>query len=380
MFWKLNFNSLMLLIGLIIFTRLSFFIFLLEADFINDFGERVSALTAQTQGDINFYLKFSDDAWGHLSSLAKIYTFEELNIWVFQDFFPGPLFPWILSLTDYHRGSSFILSFLFTCLGILCSIIWSLNLRKMNATLLEQILVIFYPNLIYYAALISTDMLFCLFISSIYYILLIIKKRNLTNFLIALIMILLCVLTRPNSLVLFPVLGFYLWVSRKNFTKISFTFAYLSLFFLGLVSTIYYLPYFFAYKEASIHISYWGFTQQEYLNGVFDCLPKSINLFLSLILLGLSKLVYLTGLRPSYSGVEISIVVLRSIGGLLILPGIIYLFIRGNKIEKLFFILFCSPLLVGASQERYILPLSPILIFYGCRFFKEIRSTIFVIK
>jgi hypothetical protein len=69
-------------------------------------------------------------------------------------------------------------------------------------------------------------------------------------------------------------------------------------------------------------------------------------------------------LRPSYSEVDNLIVLIRSLGGVIILPGIFYSLIRGDNLDKIIILLFITPMLIGASQERYLLPICPILIFY----------------
>jgi hypothetical protein len=373
MFSKVNYN-LKLMIYLILLSRLISFAYLACFNFENEFGDRISPLTSQTMGDISFFLKFKSDAWGPLVNLIQVRNFENLLDWMVNGFYPGPLFPWLLNLTGYAETSTYILPIFFTIFSSINSFIWLMHLRKLNSTLFAQILIIIYPNLIYYTAVISTDMLFCLFFGIFYYLLKF-KYQNIFNFLIAFFVILMCTLTRPNSLILFPLLGYYLWVSRLHFEKFSFTLAFLSISLLGAISLTYYLPYFFAYNNASSLISYWGVTQQTYLNGIFGFLPDLLNLTFSWLILGISKIIYLTGLRPSYSGVDNAIVLFRSVGGIILLPGIFYLLLRGENIDKLILIIFVAPILIGASQERYLLPICPILIFYGSQFWRE-----FIIK
>ena len=369
MFIKINYN-LKLIVGLILLSRWGFFVYLPFFNFENEFGERISPLIPQSKGDISFFSKFKDDAWRPLINLIQVQNFESLNDWILNDFYPGPFFPWLLKLTGYVDGTTYILPVFFTVFGIINCIIWSLNLRTLNATLTEQILVILYPNLIYYTFVISTDMLFCLFFGMFYYLLKL-KERNIFNFSILFFLILMCSVTRPNFLILLPLLGYYLWTSRSYFTKFTFIVSIISVFLLGAISIVYYLPYFLAYNNASSVISYWGVTQKTYLNGIFVNLPEFLNLTFSWLILGLSKIIYLTGLRPSYSGMDNTIVLIRSLGGVMILPGIFYLLLRGENFEKLIFIIFVSPVLIGASQERYLMPICPILIFYGSQFWKE---------
>ena len=370
MFYKINLNAKFFIV-LIIFSRFAFLTYLLLFNLKNEFGEQISPLISQTMGDISFYSKFVNSAWEPLISLIEIRSYANLNDWFEKGFYPGPLFPWMLNISNYCGESPLALSIFFNSLGIANSVIWFYYLRKLNASSLEHILVIFYPNLLYFTGVISTDMLFCIFFSIFFFILTKDTNAILTNFTVAVFFIIVCIFTRPNSLILLPAIGYYLFDKRSYLTKAGLSVAYLSLLLIAIISSIYYLPYFSAYKSASLLISYWGITQKEFIAGIFEFLPYAFNLFLSWLILGFSKMIYLTGLRPSYSGVSNTIVFLRALGGIIILPGIFYMLFRGYKIDKLIFILFITPLFFGASQERYLLPICPILIFYGSRFYKE---------
>ena len=139
-----------------------------------------------------------------------------------------------------------------------------------------------------------------------------------------------------------------------------------------IVSSIYYLPYFISYNKSSSIMTYWWTSQENYIAGIFDSIPTTLNFIFSILILGISKLLYIVCLRPSYSNVPLVLVSLRAIGGLVMLPGILYMLIRSEQIEKIFLLLFLIPILIGASQERYLLPICPILIFYGIRCWKKI--------
>jgi hypothetical protein len=73
------------------------------------------------------------------------------------------------------------------------------------------------------------------------------------------------------------------------------------------------------------------------------------------------------GLRPSYASVDTWLVIARALPGLLFLPGLVYLFFAAQWFERCFVLLFMVPIFIGASQERYLLALTPILLLWGVR-------------
>ena len=87
---------------------------------------------------------------------------------------------------------------------------------------------------------------------------------------------------------------------------------------------------------------------------------------LSLISLVGAKILYFVGLRPSFSeDVNILVVLTRAAVGLILLPGILFLFIRGPARVALLVGVFMLPFVFGLSQDRYNLPIQPILFLAG---------------
>jgi hypothetical protein len=85
------------------------------------------------------------------------------------------------------------------------------------------------------------------------------------------------------------------------------------------------------------------------------------------LLFAISKLMHAVGLRPSYASVETWLLIVRALPGLLFLPGLIYLLFAGHWFERWFVFFFMLPVFIGASQERYLLALTPILLLWGVR-------------
>jgi hypothetical protein len=245
-------------------------------------------------------------------------------------------------------------------------------LKNNGANERDQIIILIYPLGLYFSLIISTDILFSFLVGFIYALLCTNNINKIKyNYIIAFFLIMLSLLTRPNSLILLPVYICYIIINKDKFNIFNFYAINVVTCVLLLLSMIYYYPYFMAFKTASENITYFGYSQVEYINGLFDEIPIYWNYLFSWSALVVSKLLYVSGLRPSYSEVPIYYVLLRGLGGIFILPGIFYLIIARSKIEKIFIMLFLIPILSGASQERYVLPIYPILIFSGIQFWKS---------
>jgi hypothetical protein len=135
----------------------------------------------------------------------------------------------------------------------------------------------------------------------------------------------------------------------------------------GVYMLIYYLPYYWVHDSNAGATHYWGFLPSEYYKGLWAEVPAWISQLVSWLLFVISKLMHAVGLRPSYASVDTWLVVIRALPGLVFLPGLIYLFFVGQLFEKWFVFFFMLPVFIGASQERYILALSPILLLWGVR-------------
>ena len=189
--------------------------------------------------------------------------------------------------------------------------------------------------------------------------------------------IFLMLLIRPNSLSLVPAILLVIFFNRNALPKWCLVGIITLISFISLYFLIYYTPYFFMVQDSSTTISYWGITTEEYSKGLFQNLPLLLNKLISYGILTISKLFYASGLRPSYSEVTTILVFLRGIGGILILPGIFYCFYKGSWFERVLVFCFLFPLLITVAQERYLLPIAPLLLMYG-GFFGKIFTFLYV--
>lgn len=97
------------------------------------------------------------------------------------------------------------------------------------------------------------------------------------------------------------------------------------------------------------------------------CLPNRSGLALFL-----AKLSYLEGLRPSYGDLLIGFLVVRMRPGPVLLPGLVVLFVRAKTWEKWLVAVYLVPVLSGALQNRYLLPIAPIVFYYGAVFIDSV--------
>ena len=179
----------------------------------------------------------------------------------------------------------------------------------------------------------------------------------------------LLLLARPNSMALLPIMSLLAWRNKSFRAWLSCSFFWAAV---GVYMLIYYLPYYWVHDSNAGATHYWGIFPSEYYKGLWTGIPAWISQPVSWMLLAASKLMHAVGLRPSYSSVDTWLVIARALPGVLFLPGLVYLFFAAQWFERWFVFLFMVPIFVGASQERYLLALTPILLLWGVRAWRKI--------
>ena len=124
--------------------------------------------------------------------------------------------------------------------------------------------------------------------------------------------------------------------------------------------------------SGSVAIGYFGYLPRQYLEGLWPDLPVALNLGFSWFGLVAAKLLYLTGLRPSFGDTALPFVILRMLPGAIVLPGLIWSLLRAEWRERLFVVFFLAPIFLGVAQDRYLLPIQPVLFYYGICAWREI--------
>lgn len=366
---KVNF---IFLIFIIILSRTIAFGILDRWDIVNDSGLAVKPLGQPAYLDYTTYLEHINSAWHEIDRPLRFVQLWWLNqteglVWLqSQPAKPGPLFSNLLDMT-----SVVTLGWIYIFLGSVLGFSWARFFELRNLGLCPQALAACFPALIYYSFLVSTDLLYAGLVAIFYacsWAVIMYKKRALIW---CVMIMLILLLFRPSALSLIPILLIVVYMNDKInlLLKLFFISAFI---LMGIYMLIYYLPYFWVHEGNSVTTPYWGIFPQEFHEGIFPWLPGWIDNTFSLIFLALSKIMYSVGLRPSYSDVSLWLVLARAAPAVLLLPGLIFIFFSAHWFERVFIFFFMIPVYVGASQERYLLAITPILLYWGLVFYRNI--------
>jgi hypothetical protein len=323
-----------------VFYRLIIFFLVVIFPFEHSLFGSISPISFQEFSDLRFYLRFGEKEFQVNNFFSNYHSLITLNISNIDNRFPGPLFPIILFITQYSKEFTYLLAIVIFISEISAYLIWSYKKFKIN-NLYPLIFFSLMPIPLYFGFVHSTDIIFYLIFTCLYFEIKDKPKKN-TVFLLF-FLILIC---RPNSAIIFLCCIFYFF-----FIKQIRYFVILSLIFF-LLSIFYYGPYFF-YEMTILKKNYNNFI-------LYD-----ISDILSLTTDYIKKVIFLLGFVPSSSGNTL-FYILRSLCGIVFCIGIINLFRKKNiKIDKLFvgFFVFLTALLFFPAY-RYILPITPILIYY----------------
>jgi hypothetical protein len=338
-----------------------------EFEIYTEGHSRVSLFLEGTAGDYLFYKGFSSDA-----NLAFSRTIEGLFSYlsghddgVIRGYRPGPALPALIEFFDYRQGNTLPLSLTLALAGFLLCCGWIIWLNGKGISNGWLVIFAVLPTPIWYSLIVQTDLIYA---CAIFFFYLLASQENLRNdsrLLLNSGTMIACLLIRPNALSLYPVFLIDLFHNRKNVHKAVLAILIISFLLTLLYFSAYYARYFLIYMRASTGFTYFGIGQEDYLQGLFPFFASPLDRLLSWAYLLIVKVLYLSGLRPSYSGVDWYFVLLRAAPGLITFPGVIYLFLRGAKLDKIFCAFFMFPFIIGVAQERYLLPILPILFYYG---------------
>ena len=372
---KLN---IIFLILIIILSRLLAFGVLEQWDIVNDSGLPVKPLGQPAYLDYTTYLANTNSAWHEIYRPIRFVQLAWLDqteglVWLqSQHAKPGPIFLNLLAITGYDT-----LGWIYIFIGGVLGFSWARFFERRNLGLWAQALACCFPALIYYSFLVSTDLLYA-FLVAIFYATSWSALFNKKWAIICSTLILLTLLLiRPNALSLIPILLIVIFKNNQIHSIFKFIFI-ISIILLGIYMLLYYLPYFWEHESNSANTAYWGYYSKEFHEGIFTWLPDWCNNIFSLLVLALSKIIYSVGLRPSYSDVSLWLVLARAAPAVLLLPGLILAIFHAHWFERVFIFFFMIPVYVGASQERYLLAITPLLLFWGIQFYKNIYYKFFI--
>ena len=344
--------------------RIVVYVFLILNPIPNEQGALVSPLLEQKGIDFMVYRFAADrlvEGWPDPSALMSFRDPSTGRMFPV----PGALLPVLLIGFAYGPGNTLPLSLLFLGMGIGLSSawIWWLWRQGLRAHWLALFAVL--PGPVWFSVNISTDLLFACVVGW-FFLAHVHGGTAVSRWAWGYAAAAVSLLIRPNGLGLF----LYLLLRQvPHWRRPVVAIAVLATAAVGAVAfVVYYQPYLGAYALGIQVVTYWGFSQSAYLHGIFDVLPGALNLIASWFALSVAKAMYFTGLRPSYGTTESLFVLARAAPGLILLPGLVWAFVRGTWAHRLFLGVYLLPFALGVAQDRYNLPILPILFLYGVLF------------
>lgn len=359
----------LLMVLAVVFSRLAALWIFENADIVNDSGVAIKLGGEPAYLDYGAYKAHAATAWSELTRPLHfagllLTDVPKALVWLqSQPLKPGPVFPALLHWADYENNRM-LLSVLYVLGGAVLGGSWAVWLRDQGAAVWLQLIAACFPALVYYSFLVSTDLLFALvlaaWLSSAWAVL----QGHRSAWTWAVLTMLLALLTRPNALALLPLMCILAWQGRRLGAWLGWC-----LFWgmAGLYMLIYYLPYYWVHDGNAAATHYWGVLPSEYHRGLWADGPAWLSRPLSWLSLAISKLMHAVGLRPSYAGLDLGLVLARAWPGLLFLPGLVYGLWAGRWFDRWFVFFFMLPVFVGAAQERYVLAITPLLLLWGMK-------------
>lgn len=284
-----------------------------------------------------------------------------------------PLFPILLEVFRFGPDNPIPLSAFYLLTAVLVTVYWLTWLRRNGIELIGLIGFALLPIPFWFMLNISSDLPFAALIACFFFFFFEARKGR-SRLWGLFILVGLAVATRLHGVAL---AGFVFFAASwpgllKRSTVAALVVSAAALALLGTV----YQDYGVDFLRTGNRIAYFSITQEDYLAGIFPSLPSFLDHTLSIIALMGAKLLYMTGLRPTWWHTPIHFVLIRAAAGVVLLPGLLYLVFRGNPRHRVFVGLFILPLLLGAAQERYLLGVIPILYLYGIRAWQDVYAVV----
>ena len=306
----------------------------------------ISPFHFQTGMDLGFYIiEFSYSSLLHFIENLFI-QYRNLLFSTGMDVrFPGPVYPFLIWITEYSENNTLTLSIIIFLLEMFTFIIWC-NVFKNHVYGLGGLLFCLMPQLIWYGVLISSDVVMCFFVA----LALLVRKRLEEEHALLIIICLLAALSKPSGL-LFLIFFCALpsdQVSRPKYLSIL---SYIT----ALIILIYYLPYFLV--------------EQEILSKPKDDYSDDEILF---------RFFYIFGFHPSESGLWWASLI-RWFFGSIFLVGFFHLVTSKNENRAVVLCFVILVVLFFHPSWRYLLPIIPIFYFEGLSYIRK-KTDAFLFK
>jgi hypothetical protein len=327
----------------------------------------VSPMLPQSYLDFHFYVE-SLEKYRNLPMREIFQEFVRFYQRPFDNQFgfiiAGPVFPALLYIFDYGPHNTLPISVFFLVVSCVLVCAWLIWLRQLNVSWIWLAGFSLAPNPVWFTLVLSPDIIFS-FLVCIFFLAYSRESQTVTSIAIWSVAVIMILFTRPNGYsILIFVLADYVWNHYRERYKSPATI--FGLIILVALFGFYFYPYFITeMRKAPSNLTFFGATAAEYFAGIFKGLPSVLDKFLSGLALAGAKLLYFVGLRPTYGSTLSGLILLRAAAGIILLPGFIYLSFRANVRTRLFLWIFFLPIFLGPTQDRYNLPIFPILFGYG---------------
>ena len=374
--WTVS-KSVVLACFVALFARLAVFFYMIAYPVTNESGDLVSPMIFQRGADHRFYLdslaiyqgSFSD----FIAQIIKTFDAPFSNLYKFVT--SGPILPMLFVIFRYSSENTLPLSIATLTVGTVTAWLWIVCLDRLQVRLRWLLAFAILPSPIWYQINNSLDTYHALFVA-LFVLVFLDGEANRTRVAIGLGAGTMATLAKPNGLplIIFMFIDIILHHSTtRKWLKVAFmtgAAAIMAIFFL------FYMTYLISFLESSSHFSFFGVPYARYITGMYESLPVFLDLPLSWFSLIAAKMLYLVGLRPSYGVTPIDIVLIRSAPGLILLPGLLWLLFKRPRRIALFILLFLIPPFLGATQERYLLPVMPIVFYYSVVAFGALQQAV----
>jgi len=363
------------LIKSIIYFSISLLFFLLTITYLDFYDENNNLVrpfdttNSYETGDYDFYnesyQKFSAGDFNIVNQLRRSLSVVFLSLNNDQDlsenfytefWVSGPILPYLYDIFGYFHKQKFIYV-LYIFLLFIANHLWSLSLPNSR---LVHFMIFFLPAPIFYTQHISSEIPYY-FLFSIFYFLYnrFSFNKPFPDYFYLFLVTLLAGLLRPNVLNLIPVLMIFVVFVRFSFySRLIFLLTLLITFILFF---LYYYPYIMVSKIHSTQFTFFNESVESILSGSFGYIWGLLKLIFF-------KILYFTGVRPSYSHSFDLGQFVKLLPSIIFLIGFINSFFNGTKKDILLIIFISFPILYGTSQDRYNLILQPLLLYYGVKF------------
>lgn len=362
-------RSLIVALMVAIFARVGVFAGTIVWPIPNENGTAVSPLLPPAFYDYQFYLESMRRYLLEPETVVSVFVQSYGGVAAqLPDIISGPFYPLLILVTGFAGGNYLPLALIYLVLGCAVAAAWLVWLRQRGLGAMWLLLFAVLPNPIWFMLVISSDLLFAVEFGA-FFLAYFASRRTRATTLTWTVALIAMVLTRPNS---FSVLLFIAADTAWSFyrtRRIEWQRMVVSM-VLVLLGGLFLYPYFVLEMSKAAHsLEYFGHTPNEYLRGLsIPGLPQWIGTPLSWMALFCAKLLYFTGLRPSYGQTAEILVLARGAPGLVLLPGLVMLLFAAPGRQRVLVILYFLPFLLGPSQDRYYLAIYPLFFLYGARF------------